>query len=215
MAGSHGSRERCSAVYYHVNMAQRVDHNARRETIGKALWQTLLEHGVQGVTIRRVAARTGWTTGAVQYYFKTRTALLEYAFMLVQTQTVSRIHRECAAATDDGAAMVAFRQVLPDEGLISKEAEVWFNFIGLAFSDETLGVIARTGQSEVTAAIANQVRRSQEVGYIRADVDAHSIAAEGLAVADGLSINMVFGEIGDTEAANALFLQWFESKRAA
>lgn len=53
--------------------------DAPRQRIAQAVWATISEHGIQGTTMRRVAAAGGVSVGRVQHYFTSREELLTYA----------------------------------------------------------------------------------------------------------------------------------------
>ena len=49
-----------------------VDHERRRAELIDVVWQLIVEDGLPGITIRRVAERSGWSSGAVRHYLPTR-----------------------------------------------------------------------------------------------------------------------------------------------
>ncbi|TDD82848.1 TetR/AcrR family transcriptional regulator [Actinomadura rubrisoli] len=195
-------------------MARRGDHDDRRRQLGRAVWRVARSQGVSALTVRRVGQEAGWTSGAVQYYFASRNALLEYAFELVQRQTLERLATAAETVGDEEAARRAFHQVLPSSAEVRAEAEVWFSFLGLALGDPALRDVGRNGQRIVIDAIAAAVVRSQGAGVISRDLDPQLVAVEGVALADGLCVNAMYrpvqlkeGEVVD------LFDRWLNSLR--
>lgn len=56
-----------------------VDHELRRAELGAAVRRVVARAGVGGATVRAVAAESGWSMGALRYYFATQTELLDFA----------------------------------------------------------------------------------------------------------------------------------------
>ncbi|MBY4130139.1 TetR family transcriptional regulator C-terminal domain-containing protein [Rhodococcus fascians] len=50
-------------------MPQRVDPDTRREQVADAVIDEIAEHGLQSVTLARIAARTGLAVGSIRHYF--------------------------------------------------------------------------------------------------------------------------------------------------
>jgi AcrR family transcriptional regulator len=55
-----------------------VDHDARRRDFIEAAYETILEEGLAGTTIRAVAKRAGYTTGALVHYFADKEELIRH-----------------------------------------------------------------------------------------------------------------------------------------
>ncbi|QXJ21130.1 TetR family transcriptional regulator C-terminal domain-containing protein [Actinomadura graeca] len=195
-------------------MARRSDHDDRRRQLGRAVWRVVRSQGVSALTVRRVGQEAGWTSGAVQYYFASRNALLEYAFQLVQQQTLDRLAAVAETAGDEEAARTAFHQVLPSSDEVRAEAEVWFSFLGLALGDPGLREVGRKGQRIVIDAIAAAVGRSQRAGVISRDLDPQMVAVEGIALADGLCVNAMYHPVRLKEGdVVGLFDRWLAALR--
>ena len=60
-------------------MPKVVDHEQRRRELAAAVWRVIGREGVAEVSIRAVAAESGWSTGALRHYFATRAELLAFA----------------------------------------------------------------------------------------------------------------------------------------
>lgn len=79
--------------------------NARTETTRHALLTAALdvaaEHGVKGVTHRRVAAAAGLSLGLTSYYFSSLDDLILEAFKLFVASTSSRYEEHFGAADDE------------------------------------------------------------------------------------------------------------------
>ncbi len=56
-----------------------TDHDARRRDIAHAVWATVSEHGIEGTTMRRVAAAGAMSVGRIQHYFPSREEMLRFS----------------------------------------------------------------------------------------------------------------------------------------
>ena len=57
-------------------MPKIVDHAERREEILEATRRVILKRGLDGVTMRNIAAEVGKSTGLVNHYFEDKSGLL-------------------------------------------------------------------------------------------------------------------------------------------
>ncbi|MGB3635817.1 MAG: TetR family transcriptional regulator, partial [Rubrobacteraceae bacterium] len=64
-------------------MPKIVDHEERRRELAEAVWRVILRDGVEGVSVRNVAAEAGWSTGALRHYVGTKEDLLASATQLL------------------------------------------------------------------------------------------------------------------------------------
>ena len=60
-------------------MPKIVDHESRRRDFIEAAYQSLLEEGLAKTTIRGVARRAGYTSGALVHYFSDKDELIRQA----------------------------------------------------------------------------------------------------------------------------------------
>ncbi len=60
-------------------MPKVVDHEARRRDFIEAAYETIVERGLANTTIRSVASKAGYTTGALVHYFKDKDELIREA----------------------------------------------------------------------------------------------------------------------------------------
>ena len=114
-------------------MPKIVDHDARRAELAAAVWRLASRDGLDAVTVRRVAAEAGWSTGALAHYFDDKEELLVFAFETVADRVGRRIVKAAEHARDP-LELVRTQLV---EGLAidterRAEVRVWFAFLWLA-----------------------------------------------------------------------------------
>lgn len=72
-------------------MPRHADHEERRTELANAVSRIILEHGIDGVSVRSVAQESGWSVGAIRYYFPRQEDLLQHAFRQVLSRAVGRL----------------------------------------------------------------------------------------------------------------------------
>ncbi|MET0820313.1 MAG: TetR family transcriptional regulator C-terminal domain-containing protein [Aeromicrobium sp.] len=173
-------------------MPRIVDHAERRAALAEAVWQVAREDGIGAISVRRVASAAGWSGGAVQYYFPTKTALLQYAFDVVGQRTVDRIHAIADEAGAEQALRSSIMSLLPLSREISAESAVWFAFMGLALAEDKLRKVAEAGHLAVAQAVRIQVERAQDTGVVEPRLDAEDVTLDLLALCDGLCVQELY-----------------------
>jgi AcrR family transcriptional regulator len=174
-------------------MPKVVDHEQRREELGAAVWRLASREGLDGVTMRAVAAEAGWSTGALHHYFNDKEELLMFAFRTV----ADRVRRRLAAASAASAGAFDYLHRLLEQGLPvdaerRAEARVWFAFLGLALTRPTLARVQRLTYRAWRGAVADTLREARARCEIAADVDTEREAAALVALVDGLAIQAAF-----------------------
>jgi AcrR family transcriptional regulator len=117
-----------------------VDHDLRRIAIVEATCDVIAAEGLEAATMRRIAQRTGSTTGLVTHYFDSKRDLLLAALrsvhraagrrMLAAVERGDRVHRSAVEAV--------IEEALPlDPGRL-REWRVWLAFWAQASLDDEL-----------------------------------------------------------------------------
>lgn len=96
-----------------------------------------MEDGIEGASIRRVAAEAGWSTGSLRHYFSTHDELLEFAMRLV----VERVEKRLESKSEEGHARLRAErvlfEVLPLDDERRAEMQIWLAFAMRAQTDVT------------------------------------------------------------------------------
>lgn len=119
-------------------MPRQVDHDQRRRELSHAVWRVVRERGLDGLTMRAVAAAAGCTTGRVAHYFRDKNALLTHARDVMHRRMAARID----ALPPEPDARARLRAVLL-EGLPLDDdrvlgSTVWAHFLLAARTDPEL-----------------------------------------------------------------------------
>ena len=106
-------------------MPKLIDPIERKQLIAQATWKIILEEGMEGTSVRKIAREAGLSLGAMRYYFSTQEELMLYAEALVYerlTDTTAAIfQKEMPPMEKIVNVLLAF---LPPDNELETEAKV-------------------------------------------------------------------------------------------
>lgn len=107
-------------------MPKIVDHEARRLEIVQALWRVIAREGMEGASVRTVAAEAGWSAGSVRHYFATQDELMLFAATAMAQGIEARIYA-CLSEHRPGPqrAVAVLQQFLPLDEQRLGECRAW------------------------------------------------------------------------------------------
>ncbi|WP_299038949.1 TetR/AcrR family transcriptional regulator [uncultured Pseudokineococcus sp.] len=189
-------------------MPPSTDHDARRRAIAHAVWATVSEHGIEGTTMRRVAAAGSISVGRIQHYFPSREEMLRFSCraMVDLAATTSAPAGDASSAPTGSAAELggswdqvrtllgrSFDQSTP----FRLGARVWAAFVAHSVVDAHIAdvvVQAQTGLEDEVARL---------LGHAGHDPEG---ARHLVALADGLALRTLTGALTTDEAVRELDL---------
>lgn len=180
---------------------KKVDHEQRRRSIADALWRVTEDEGLEGVSLRRVAAEAGVSVGLVQHYFHTREQMLLFALDSAGERMAARLG---ATTEPDGHASPkqAIRQLLiqflPLDEARQAESRSLFTFLAEAASGGPVGLRVRDGMAQLRRFVTARVA---EAGVTS---DPQQVATVLLALTDGLATHVLARHLTAEEALDAL-----------
>jgi AcrR family transcriptional regulator len=171
-----------------------VDHDARRAQLSDVLVRVVDERGLEGASIRAVAAAAGVSIGTVQHYFPTKDDLLRHAYRRSEAMIEARIERRLEGVDDPREAL---RGILLE--LLPLDAERLFA-IRVAAGFAVRGLYEPALEREVGADL-------QELrGIVTGLLDSAGVRRPGreaialLALVDGLTDQLLYRSSGLTPA---------------
>ena len=174
-------------------MPKVVDHVQRRADLAEAVWRLVSREGLDALTMRRVAAEAGWSTGALVHYFAGKEELLLFAFQTTADRVGGRIVKAAKKVEDPSELLrVQLVEGLPIDAERRAEVRVWFAFLGLALTRPSLAAAGRDAYRVWRRRIAKTIERGQREGSFRAGIDPEREAAELVALVDGLAVQATF-----------------------
>ncbi|MBY4037789.1 TetR family transcriptional regulator C-terminal domain-containing protein [Rhodococcus fascians] len=126
-------------------MPKIVDHDARRAEIVAAVWRVIERAGMNGATVRSVAAEAGVSPGSLRYYFSDQGELVLFAAEAMTQRVVHRLEEHPAGGDGLVRAIRVLEELLPLDEDRRAEASVWLEALVRARIDERLAALKRAG----------------------------------------------------------------------
>ena len=170
-------------------MPKVVDHVERKRELSEAVWRVILRDGLEGVSVRNVAAEAGWSTGALRHYFGTKEALLGAAAALMEERVIGRFEHQRYDGPPREAVRRVLREVLPLDEDRRTEGELWFAFAARSLVDPKIAGeygLVFDGVRELCGRIIGQMA---DGGWLVSGLDPDVEAARLHALVDGLAIH--------------------------
>lgn len=173
-------------------MARTADHQARRDQIAGAVSVLVGEHGLDAVTVAKVAARADISVGLVQHYFPSKEDLLLFAHRRAMDAINHRIADHLAREHPDRLPIrrlleTGLTEMMPLDAQRTVEYKVVQGFMGRCVDNPRLAEVARETMHDRGARVAQAVMNGKECGEVADDVDAESAAIRILALVTGLA----------------------------
>ncbi|HEY7486062.1 MAG TPA: TetR family transcriptional regulator C-terminal domain-containing protein [Streptosporangiaceae bacterium] len=170
-------------------MPKVVDHAERRSQIAEAVWRVVRRDGVEGATVRAVAAEAGWSPSALRHYFVTQDELLTFTMSLVADRARARIEALPAVADPVRRAERVLSELLPLDDERRTENAVWIAFNARALVDPSIRAVRDSTYDAIRAVCHGLVvDLVPGAGSLpRADVDL--LVRELNALLDGLAVH--------------------------
>jgi AcrR family transcriptional regulator len=160
---------------------------ARREAILRAASEAFATHGYRGASLAMIADRVGMSTPGLLHHFPTKEHLLIDLLALRQERDAARVE---ALASERGGRILDALLVLAATNADSPGLVRLFTILAAeSVDDDHPGhdwFVERYRQSR--RFVAERLIEEQRVGLIRDDVDPEVIAAQILAMFDGLQL---------------------------
>jgi AcrR family transcriptional regulator len=175
-----------------------VDHDERRARLTEVLLAVVSEAGLEGASIRAIAARAGVSIGTVQHYFPTKDDMLRHAYRHVGEDLGARAEeRANAAGSVKGAIREVMLELLPLDARRTAALRVSIAFAARAMHAPELAEELRRDLRELQDAIA--------AAFAEAGVpDPAREAMLTIAVTSGLAEPLLFGDATAEDVVAAL-----------
>ncbi|MFJ5814449.1 TetR/AcrR family transcriptional regulator [Streptomyces sp. NPDC093108] len=188
-------------------MPRQVDHVSRRRLIAEAVCHLADESGLEGVTLRDVAARAQVSMGAVQRCFRTKEEMLVFALGHISDRIGERVRARLVRSPAQSAATAlghaaAEISLLRDEH--RAEARVWLAFVAQAAVSPALAQTLKANYVALHEAFTQLIEEAGEDADRSAPFDPRLEARTLLALADGLTTHVLVGYLTPQEAHDVL-----------
>jgi AcrR family transcriptional regulator len=183
----------------------RISAVDRRAQLLDAAWRVLLADGVAGATTRAICAEAGMPQGAFHYCFSSRDELLtEVAAVMLPRElsaATQAIGRAGTLVDTVHGALLAYWELVEAEPRVH---QVIYEITALALRDPALSAPTRERYAGYPTAVAAVLERIAEVRGVVWDRPVAVLAAQIVAVLDGLTLQYLVGRDAGTARAALL-----------
>ncbi|QWF79948.1 TetR/AcrR family transcriptional regulator [Amycolatopsis sp. CA-230715] len=202
-------------------MPRHVDHDARRRRIADAVCDLIADRGIEGVTLRDVAARAEVSMGAVQRTFPTGDLMLGFALDHIIAKTQERGARRIDTSGSKGSAKTLLSITLQEMSLAGSgqraEATVWLTFTAAAAVREDFRAVLREHHEKSGKLLAWLIDYGKNAGEIRPDLNTAGETRALRTFVDGITQHFALGLV-TTRSAHRLIDDhlrgWWTSREA-
>jgi AcrR family transcriptional regulator len=189
-------------------MPRKVDHEARRRQIARAVFELVSERGIEGASLREAAARAGVSMGAVQRCFSTKEEMMVFVLGYMNERVTERVQRRIDGSGSPDSAVTMLEQtligVIPVDEPSRAETRVWLTFAAQAAVDPALAAIQREQYQGLTDLVELLIRVARDAGDLRAELEPAEEADALVTFTDGLNMQILFGRHTAESATAAL-----------
>lgn len=159
----------------------------------------LLERGYANTTVREVARRAGYTTGALVHYFGDKDDLIRQTLQHFGTEVRDRMEAARSAGRGRAALLGVLQAALPLDRRLGASWRIWLALWYHSEQSPQMREEERTRYREWIGRISTVLRESIELGELPAsDFDVAAEARAIVALIDGLGVQylMANGRLG-------------------
>lgn len=200
-------------------MPKIVDHAKRRQDFIEAACETILERSLEGTTVRAVAEKAGYTTGALVHYFGDKEELIQQALNHFGNQVRARMVDARRTSRGRAALRQLMLQALPADEAAAGRWRVW---VAMWHRSETSAVMREEEQRryrEWLGRIGETLEESVADGELPESVHIDDEARAIAALVDGAGVQYLMdGAKGSRQGVAGLVDRYlsrlYESKPA-
>ena len=171
-------------------MPRIVDHDQRRREVTRAAAKIVVNSGRGALTVRNVAAATGWSTTVVSHYFDDMADLFYETYSYATTRSRQRIDKVLATDPSDVAKLI--EAVLPLDQERREDWKIWFAFWSEALSNPTYADEQSTRAATTRDRIKACLAAMRKKGEVRRNVDIDAAADRLAALIPGIASAATF-----------------------
>lgn len=173
-----------------------VDHDVRRREIAQAVWAVIAERGIEGVTLRCVAAEAGVSVGRIQHYHASREELVRDSCRELLKAATQRFE-----AAGDATPVERLRRLIlgriPTTPEFAIGTSIWLAYEAKSVDDPVIAELVQRGH-------AGGVREAAALLGECGVADAPAVALRLMATAEGLAIRVLVGGLEPRAATELL-----------
>ncbi|MDZ5783098.1 TetR/AcrR family transcriptional regulator [Marinococcus luteus] len=167
-------------------MPKLIDHEKKKEQIIEYAWQSIVNSGAKGATVRNIAKLAEMTPGQIRYYYPTHSSLLDAVMKKVNHKVAQRIQEIFGQenVTEKEQVIQAILAVLPLDDDRYADMEVW-----MAFQYEIHAAGTGSMGDEIRMLIQKSLQYLNEKQMLQEDLPAELTTMRAHALVDGLALH--------------------------
>ena len=170
-------------------MPKKVDADERRAQLIQAVWQVIAREGMENVTVRTIAAETGFSAGTLAHYFADKDDILVSALRLSHEQIAARWEAKLEGMEGFEALKVLVLDNLPLDDERELETRLAMNYWSRAVTHENVVSSQWRAGPSLFNRLTDLTAEAQRRGEIDDTDPAEDIAERLHALIDGLSLH--------------------------
>ena len=174
------------------------DSDASRAAVFQAVWALVAHGGTEAVTFRRVAQAAGVSVGRVQHHFGTRDELVRASCAAM----IEGAHGVYESLPDDPVQRLRFivLHAVPDSRQAKVGTAVWFSYLAKSTDDPRIRRLLAETKRGAEQELAGLLTRAARDGRLTGVPDPQLTARRLLALADGLTLRVLVGDLTGDDA---------------
>lgn len=182
-----------------------IDELRRRQIIDATL-ASIATKGAAHITIREIAAASGFSNGGLAHYYRSKQQLFEAAFTDFFAQAFARAERELAAVSDPVDKLLGFGAFFdPQDPHVALGYPLMVDCMSLAVHDPRIRELFEQWLEGWTGLLRGAIEDGVDAGVFR-EIDADAVARTISAIYQGLSVRWYLGGEANSDAwAKAAF----------
>ena len=175
-------------------MPKLVDHSERRRDFINAAYDTLLRDGLANTTLRNVAKRAGYTTGALVHYFSDKDELIRKVLEANGTRVRERMEEIQASKRGRDALRALALEALPTDMQSTMGFRIWLALWYHSEQSTDMRAEERRRYREWVGRVGTALEQSVELGELSNKIDVQEEARLFVAMVDGLGIQRLMSK---------------------
>lgn len=185
-------------------MPAHVNHQDRRLAIAEIVADIIATRGLDGVTIRNVAATAGYSTTIVTHYFSNKYDLLKHTHQIATTKAQRRVHG--VLARNPTNLRGCLEALLPINKASLRDWKIYFAFWQVATFNPDFTEQEKRSTQHARDLIAITLDARREAGLLADDIDIPALARRLLTIVQGIAIQAIVDTVEWSPARQREFL---------
>jgi AcrR family transcriptional regulator len=161
-----------------------VDHEERRVAIAVAAGILIAERGCDGITLRDVARKAGYSPSIIGHYFENKLDLLVYTFEQIRLNMEEAVNA-LLETTDDPLGCLA--ELLPLDDKRKRDWLMWYGFWGKSMAEPEIAAARILGHDRANLLIRRIIKKAQAGHIVLLDADIDRITRIAQSMVLGIS----------------------------